>query len=65
MVATRKARQSHLLSQEERWEIFDRQARRYLGMSGDEFLRAWEAGALDDLDRPEVMRVVMLLPLAR
>jgi hypothetical protein len=65
MVATRKAKQPHLLSQEERWEIFDRQSRRYLGMSGEDFLRAWDAGAMPDPDRPEVMRVVMLLPLAR
>jgi hypothetical protein len=46
--------------------LFDRLARRELGMSGEEFIRAWEAGVFDDdPDRPEVMRVAMLLPLAR
>jgi hypothetical protein len=54
------------LTKAEAWEIFDRQARRYLGMSGDEFLRAWDSGVFDqDPDNPEVMRVAMLLPLAR
>lgn len=46
--------------------MLDRQARQYLGMSGEEFARAWEAGELDQrADRPEVMRVAMLLPLGR
>lgn len=53
------------LSPEEGQALFDRQARRYVGMSGDEFRRAWESGVFDDdPDRPEVMRVAMLLPLA-
>jgi hypothetical protein len=35
-------------------------------MSGNEFVQAWRSGAFDnDADRPEVMRVAMLLPLAR
>lgn len=46
-------------------EILDEAARRYLGMSGAEFARAWEGGEFDgDPDRPEVMRVAALLPLA-
>lgn len=54
------------LTQEEAREMFDQQARRELNMSGEEFLRAWNAGEFDDdPDRPEVMRVVMLLPFAR
>lgn len=44
--------------------MLNRQARRYLGMSGDEFARAWHAGELDEkADSPAVMRVAMLLPL--
>jgi hypothetical protein len=46
------------------WDVLiDRQARRCLGMSGPDFVRAWRAGAFDDnTDRPEIMRVAMLLP---
>lgn len=58
------------LTQEEGRELFDRQAPRYLNMSGDEVIRAWDAGEFDDPDDrskngPEVMRVAMLLPLVR
>lgn len=54
----------HFLTPEEGWEVLDRQARRYLRMSGEEFIEAWRAGKFDDNpDRPEVMRVAMLLPL--
>jgi hypothetical protein len=46
--------------------VFDEQARQNLNMSGEEFLQAWDAGEFDaDPDRPEVMRVVFLLPLVR
>ncbi len=47
------------------WEILDQQAQRYLQMSGRQFIDAWQAGEIPDPDRPEVMRVVMLLPLAQ
>ncbi len=53
------------LSRDEGRALFDRQARYHLGISGDEFIRAWNAGEFDDPDRPEVMEVVMLLPFAR
>ncbi len=54
------------VSAEEGRAIFDQAARRYLGMSGEEFIKAWNAGKFDDdPDRPEVMRVAMLLPFAR
>jgi hypothetical protein len=50
----------------EEWMAFvDREARRYLHMSAEEFIRAWEAGEFDDdPDRPDVMYVAMLLPRA-
>ena len=54
------------ITTEQGWEIFDEAAQRELGMTGEAFLSAWDAGKLDDIaDRPDVMRVVMLLPLAR
>ncbi|MDP9481191.1 MAG: hypothetical protein M3R38_36920 [Actinomycetota bacterium] len=58
------------LSKEESREMFDRQAQRYLGISGDEFLRAWDAEEYGDPDdrsknAPGVMRLAMLLPFVR
>lgn len=44
--------------------LLDRQARRYLNMSGAEFRAAFRAGTIDSPDRPEVVRVAMLLPFA-
>jgi hypothetical protein len=45
-------------------KILDRQARKYLGMSGDEFVRKYRAGEILDPDRTDVRRVAMLIPLA-
>lgn len=56
------------LTPEEGWARFDEQARRYLGMSGEDFLCAWDAGEIDpdDPDRHlAIMNVVFLLPLVR
>lgn len=53
------------LTREEGRELFDRTARQYMGMSGEEFLRAWDAGEIKNPDRPEVMRVVFAIPFAR
>jgi hypothetical protein len=46
-------------------ELLDEQARKYLGVSGAEFLRRWEAGEIDADDDPDVMRVAMLAGFAR
>lgn len=54
------------LNSEESHELFDQQAKRYLGVSGEEFVRRLEAGEYGDPDDdPRVMRLVMLLPFAR
>jgi hypothetical protein len=53
------------LSDEEGREILERAAQRYLKMSADQFVHAWESGEFEDPDAPEVQRVAMLLPLAR
>jgi len=54
-----------MLTYEESLAYFDDIARRYVGMSGEEFLKAWNEGKYKDvdIDTPELMRVVMLLPL--
>jgi hypothetical protein len=46
-------------------DMLDRAARRYLGMSGDEFRDAYRTGRIDDPSRSDVMRVAMLLPFAK
>jgi hypothetical protein len=54
------------LSEQESWELLEKAAQRELGMSAKDFLVAWDTGNFDkDPDRPELMRVVMLLPLIR
>lgn len=58
----------HEVTPEEGRQLFDAEARRWLGMSGEEFLCAWDAGEIDPND-PErhsrIMHVVMLIPFAR
>jgi hypothetical protein len=56
----------HVMSPEESWEGFDQAAQLYLHMSGEAFLKAWDAGEFDENpDRPEVMRLVLLRPFGR
>ncbi len=54
-----------VLTPEQGRELFDRQARLRLGMSGDEFIRAWDAGEFGDRDDSDLMGLVMMLPFAR
>jgi hypothetical protein len=54
------------LTEEQAYALLDREAHRYLGMSAQEFITAWEAGKFDDdPDQPDVMYVAMLLPLVQ
>ena len=56
----------HRLTSREARQLFDREARRHLNMSGREFLRRWEAGKFDgQADTSAVRRVAMLLPFGR
>ena len=43
----------------------DRQARKYLGMSGEEFVRKYRAGEIEDPDRSEVIGLSILMHLAK
>ena len=60
-----------ILPPEEARALFDRQARRLAGMSGEEFLRRWNAGEYNgqnlDLDQEtrEIAALVMLIPFGR
>jgi hypothetical protein len=54
------------LTLEEGRSLLDKQARKYLNISGDEFIKKWDAGEFgDDPDRPEIMHVAMLIPFVR
>lgn len=54
----------HEVSSPEGWRIFDEAAQRYLHMPGDVFLRQWETGKFENSERPEVLRVALLIPFA-
>lgn len=46
-------------------ELLDQAAKRWLNMSRDEFVAAWDAGVFVDDDRVGVQQVAMLLPFGR
>jgi hypothetical protein len=46
--------------------FFDRQAQRYLGISGPEFVRKWDRKEFNGkMDSPAVVHLSVLLPFAR
>lgn len=51
------------LTHEEALAMFDETARRYLNMSGEEFLRRWKTRDFEDPDSFEVIHVSVLAPL--
>lgn len=59
---TNGRRKVKFLSRKEGRKLLDKQARRYLQMTGKEFVRKWNAKEFDDPDRPEVMHVAFLIP---
>ncbi len=58
-----------ILSPEEGRAYFDEASRNLLGISGEEFLRRWDAGVYRDTpDIPEsngIRRMAMMIPFAR
>ena len=56
----------HDVTPEEGRQILDRAARRRLGISGEEFLRRWDAGEYVEVaDEPNLARVAILIPFGR
>lgn len=54
------------LTSAESWALFDDAARHYLGISGEEFLRRWDAGAYaGPAEDTRVTTVAMLMPFVR
>jgi hypothetical protein len=51
------------ISPEEGQQLLDRQARKFLKMSGEDFARDYRAGRIKDPHRLAVARVAILLPL--
>ena len=57
---------AHVLTPLQSWQQFDEAAHHYLQMSGEDFIRAWDAGQFDAFpERPEVVHVLMLRPFDR
>ena len=55
----------HVLSESEGHALFDRRVRHRLGISGDEFLRRYDAGLYPDPDGPDnIMDLLILMPFA-
>ena len=57
----------HWMTTAEEHDLFDREARRLMGMSGEEFSRRWAAGEFDPdgPDHTKLMRLAMLIRLGR
>ena len=51
------------ISREEAIELLDEHARTLLGMSGEEFVRRYRAGQIEDPDRTDVIMTAMIIPL--
>ena len=64
-----RSTQPEILNREEGRRFFDQQARALVDLSGDEFLRRWDAGdyasTADDPDHANVMYLAMLIPFGR
>lgn len=50
------------ISREEGVRLFDERAREYLGMSGEEFMRRYRAGEIEDPDRSDVIMLAIMIP---
>lgn len=59
----------HVVTREEGIALFDQEARKTLGISGDEFLQRWDAGVYqpvpDTAEGRKVGRLAMMIPFAR
>ena len=59
----------HIASNQEGHNLFDYQARKQLGISGEEFLARWDAGDYRNIADPatarKVRRLIMLTPFVR
>lgn len=54
-----------VISRDEGRRLLDESAVRWLGMTREEFIQAWDAGRFSSDDRLAVQQVAMLLPFGR
>jgi len=66
-IGAMKAKTNHakILSRKEGRKLLDRQAKHYLGMSGQEFVRKWNEKKFKNPDRPEILQLAFLIPFGR
>jgi hypothetical protein len=59
----------HVLTRDEAIALFERDARRDLGISGEEFLRRWDAGEYqpvpDTVEGRAIERIAVMIPFVR
>lgn len=59
----------HVMTREEGIALFDRDARRALGISGEEFLRRWDAGEYqpvpDTVEGRAIEQLAVMIPFVR
>jgi len=69
LASERTSSDIRFLEEDESREFFDAQAQRLMGMSGDEFLRRYDAGEfeaiIDDPKHRGIMMLAMLSPFGR
>ena len=68
MAKTKKVEPTYrILTEEEGRALFDEEAHRLLGISGEEFVRRYDAGDYDDKPdlHEEVIELYFMLPLVR
>lgn len=53
-----------VLTPEQGYKLLDQEARRCLGISGEEFVRLWKERKFEGPEQTKAVRVAMLLPLA-
>jgi len=54
-----------MITKQDSWDVFDRAARRFLRLSGEEVARRWDAGEFAGSDSVALMQVIMLRPSGR
>ena len=71
MAVTREQTENQIqwLTDEEAHAAFEEEARRVMGMSGEEFIRRWDAGEYDEIADSagyrHIMHLAMLIPWGR
>lgn len=64
--AKKPERTYRILTEEEGRALFDEEAQRLLGISGEEFVRRYDAGYYDaNPDTPEIIELHLMLPFFR